>query len=375
MKIVIAPDSFKESLTAMQVAEAIERGFKQVFSDASFYKVPMADGGEGTVQAMIDATDGEKVFVEVHDPLHQKVTAFYGLLGDKQTAVIEIAEASGLHLVPNEQRNPLITCSFGSGELINHALAQGVKHIIIGLGGSATNDGGAGMLKALGIKLYDNKGQILPPGGEALKNLASIDTTAINPKLKQVKISVACDVNNPLCGHLGASYIFAPQKGASSKDVELLDQALLHYGNKLKQHCQQDILNIPGAGAAGGMGAGLIALLDAKLMSGIKLVSQTLKLAQTIKEADLVITGEGRIDQQTVYGKTPIGVAQIAQQHQCPVIAFCGSLGKGHSVVHQHGIDAVFPIIPAPMSLSEALNQGVENITTTARNVAAVLAL
>ncbi|MEW6998842.1 glycerate kinase [Colwelliaceae bacterium BS250] len=373
MKIVIAPDSFKESLSALDVATAIETGFKKIFPNAVYIKLPMADGGEGTVQAMVDATGGSIVEMMVTAPLHNQVLGFYGILGDGKTAVIEMAAASGLHLITREQRNPLIACSFGTGELINHAVNCGIEHIIIGLGGSATNDGGTGMLTALGVKFLDADDNELAPGGGSLVKLNKIDLSQLNPALRKVNFSVACDVDNPLCGPMGASTIFGPQKGASAEMVKQLDISLQTLGEHLEAISNKDILNAPGAGAAGGMGASLLACLNAKLTPGIDIITTTLKLADHVKDADLVITGEGRIDSQTVFGKTPIGVAKIAKQHNCKVIALAGSLAADYDVVHQHGIDAAFSILPRLMTLDEALDSATENLIVTARNIASVL--
>ncbi len=375
LKIVIAPDSFKECLTAFEVASAIESGFKQVFPDASYVKVPMADGGEGTVQAMVDATNGRIVKVCVKAPLGDEIVACYGILGDGKTAVVEMSAASGLHLVAAELRDPKVTCSYGTGQLINHALEQDIEHIIIGLGGSATNDGGAGMLTALGARLLDQQGQQLAPGGGHLTDLRSIDLSQLNPKIEHTRFDVACDVQNPLCGEQGASVVFAAQKGATSCDIKVLDKGLLHLGKQLERLCHQAIVDKPGVGAAGGMGASLLAILNAKLSSGVDIVMAALDLASNTADANLVITGEGRMDKQTLFGKTPIGVARIAKQTQCPVIAIVGSVEAGYEVVFEHGIDAVFPILSAPSSLKTALNRGYSNIERTAVNIAKTISL
>ncbi|MDX7989224.1 glycerate kinase [Xenorhabdus sp. 12] len=375
MKIVIAPDSFKESLSAVQVAQAIEEGFQEIFPQADYIKLPMADGGEGTVESLVAATEGKHISCTVTGPLGQPVEAFFGLLGDGKTAVIEMAAASGLHLVPAEQRNPLITTSYGTGELILAALAQGASKLILGIGGSATNDGGAGMMQALGANLSDGDGRILPFGGGALIRLERIDLTGLDPRLNQTELTVACDVNNPLCGELGASAVFGPQKGATPGMVKALDSALCHYGTKIEYLTGKNVIDEAGAGAAGGMGASLLGCLGAKLQSGIEIVIDTLKLEDVIRGADLVITGEGRIDSQTVYGKTPIGVARVAKKFAVPTIALVGGMSWDYSVVHQHGLDAVFSIVPGACTLSEALANGADNLRVTARNVAAVWAM
>ncbi|CDH34535.1 glycerate kinase [Xenorhabdus bovienii] len=372
MKIVIAPDSFKESLSALQVAEAIEQGFREIFPQAAYIKLPMADGGEGTVESLVAATGGQRISCSVTDPLGQPVDAFFGLLGDGKTAVIEMAAASGLHLVPMEQRNPLITTSYGTGELILAALEHGVQKLILGIGGSATNDGGAGMMQALGAQLWDGDCRILPLGGAALTRLESIGLSGLDPRLSQLEITVACDVNNPLCGELGASAIFGPQKGATPEMVKALDSALHHYGMKIESLTDKKVIDVAGAGAAGGMGASLLGCLGAKLQSGIEIVINTLKLEEVIQGADLVITGEGRMDSQTIQGKTPIGVARVAKKFGIPTIALVGGMSRDYHVVHQHGLDAVFSIVPGACSLSDALVNGADNLRVTARNVASV---
>ncbi|EFE98106.1 glycerate kinase [Serratia odorifera DSM 4582] len=371
-KVVIAPDSFKESLSALDVAAAIERGFRQIYPDVEYVKLPMADGGEGTVDSMVAATEGEIVQLSVRGPLGMPVEAFYGLLGDGETAVIEMAAASGLHLAPSDQRDPLIATSYGTGELILAALDRGVSAIILGIGGSATNDGGAGMMQALGARLLDGQQRPLPPGGAALASLAELDLSGVDARLQQVKVTVACDVDNPLCGKNGASAIFGPQKGATPAMVEQLDNALRHYGTLLEQTTGRKVLNAPGAGAAGGMGAALLGMLDAQLRPGIEIVIETLRLEEAILGADLVITGEGRLDSQSVHGKTPIGVARVAKRHRLPVIGIAGSLAADYQVVHQHGIDAAFSVIDRIVTLEEALGSAAHNLEVTARNVAAV---
>lgn len=375
MKIVIAPDSFKESLTALEVAESIETGFKQIFPDAEYVKVPMADGGEGSVQSLIDATQGELVEVEVTAPLGNKVTGFLGISGDKQTAFIEMAAASGLHLVPFESRNPLKTTSFGTGELIKKALDLGVKKILLGIGGSATNDGGVGMLQALGISFKNANGEEISFGGEALSQIASISIENLEPRLAEVEFEVACDVNNPLCGELGASAVFGPQKGATPAMVLTLDNALAHFAKVAKAQLGVNIKDKAGAGAAGGMGGGLLLLPHAQLKAGVQIIIEATKLAEHVKDADLVITGEGRMDAQSIAGKTPVGVAKTAKQFDKPVIAIVGCLREDYNVVYQHGIDAVFPIIRNLGSLETTLAKGKENLTSSAENVARLLTL
>lgn len=372
MKIVIAPDSFKESLSAMQVAEAIEQGFSAIFPHAEYIKLPMADGGEGTVESMVAATQGDWIRVDVTGPLGNSVDAFFGWMGDGETAVIEMAAASGLHLVSPERRDPLITTSFGTGELILTALDHGARKIIIGIGGSATNDGGAGMMQALGAHLFDKQGKELSLGGGALAELATIDLSQLDARLLQTDILVACDVDNPLCGAKGASAVFGPQKGATPGKVKLLDVALHNYGEKIELATGKSVLNVAGSGAAGGMGAALFGLLNARLQPGIDIVTEALKLAEVVQGADLVITGEGRIDSQTIHGKTPVGVARVAKRFDIPVIAIAGGMTPDYEVVHQHGLDAVFSVLNRRQTLPEALSEARENIRVTARNIACI---
>lgn len=375
MNIVIAPDSFKESLTALEVAVAIKTGFERIFPNAEYQLVPMADGGEGTIQSLADATQGSLQKIAVIAPLANTVEAFWGLSGDKQTAFIEMAAASGLHLVAPEQRNPLVTTSYGTGELIKAALDRGVKKIILGIGGSATNDGGVGMLQALGIRFLNAQQQEIGFGGEQLAFISQIDLSVLDPRLAQVEIEVACDVNNPLCGEYGASAIFGPQKGATAAMVEQLDKALAHFAQVVKSQLGKEIALHAGAGAAGGMGAGLLLLPNVRLKSGVQIVMEATHLQDKISQADLVITGEGRMDAQSIAGKTPIGVARLAKELNKPVIAIVGSLREDYSVVYQHGIHAVFPIIRQLSSLDELLKQGKENLISTAENVARVIKL
>ncbi|KHA62095.1 glycerate kinase [Vibrio variabilis] len=375
MKVVIAPDSYKESLTAMEVATAIENGFKEIMPDAEYIKLPMADGGEGTVQSLVDATGGDIVTVEVTGPLGQPVEGFYGLLGDGSTAVIEMAAASGLHLVDPSERNPLLTTTYGTGQLIKAALDKGVNHIIIGIGGSSTNDGGVGMAQALGAKLVDAEGADLPFGGGAIARLAKIDLSGLDPRLAKIQLEVACDVDNPLCGPKGASHVFGPQKGATPEMVEQLDQNLAHYAAMIYQTNGKDVISQAGAGAAGGLGAALLGLFDATLRPGINIVMDAVNLAEVVKDADLVITGEGRIDSQTIHGKTPIGVARTAKLYQLPVIGIAGSTAQDCRVVHDHGIDAVFSVVLGATDLPTALKEAAFNVEMTARNVAATLSM
>ena len=376
MKIVIAPDSFKESLTAKEVCIAIETGFKRVFPEATYCLIPVADGGEGTVQSLVDATQGEILNLQVTGPISESVDAFYGLLGDgSHTAVIEMAAASGLHHVPVHLRDPKLTSSYGTGELIKAALDHGATKIIIGLGGSATNDGGIGMLSALGVSFLDKYNQNIVANGAGLQHIKSINIDGLDARLSNCEILVACDVDNPLCGNHGASHVFGPQKGATPEDIQLLDDALKHYGDCIKQQFNIDVLNQAGAGAAGGMGAALMAFTNATLKPGIDLVLEAVQLNHYMDKTDLVITGEGRIDNQTIYGKTPMGVAKIAKQFDIPVIGIAGSLGKNHQAVYGCGIDAVFAAVPGAITLQQAFAEAHDNVANVAENIAKIFAL
>lgn len=373
MKIVIAPDSYKESLSAVDVAQAIERGFREVFPDAQYVCVPMADGGEGTVAAMVSATQGETLFAQVTGPLGKPVTARWGLSGDGNTAFIEMAEASGLALVPDAQRNPLLTTSRGTGELILQALDHGARAIIIGIGGSATNDGGAGMLQALGARLLDVSGNDIGSGGGCLANLHHIDLRALDKRLAQCGIRVACDVTNPLLGERGASRVFGPQKGATEAMIHTLDGTLAHFARLMENTLGVDISRVAGGGAAGGMGAALLAFLHAELRSGSEIIADALNLDAHIRDCTLVLTGEGRLDSQSVNGKVPIGVAQIALKYHKPVIGIAGSLTADVDVVHQHGIEAVFSVLASTVTLEQAMKNAAGNIYCASRNIAATL--
>ncbi len=372
MKIVIAPDSFKESLSAKEVCQAIENGLNKVWKDAEIVHVPVADGGEGTVQSLIDATDGHMEFVKVTGPLYEDVDAFYGVLGDGKTAVIEMAAASGLHQVIPEKRDPKLTSSYGTGELIQHALDKGITKLIIGLGGSATNDGGIGMLTALGVQFFDVEGNTVSSNGLGLDQIESIDVSGLDSRLSGCEILVACDVDNPLCGPSGASATFGAQKGASASDIEFLDRGLRHFSEKAAKLLSKTIADIPGAGAAGGMGAALLGFTSAQLKPGIDIVIETVNLDNKVSDADLVITGEGRIDWQTVHGKTPMGVAQTAKKYDVPVVALAGCVGDNYQAVYQYGIDAVFVAIPRAFDLPTAFSEAAVNLENLAENVARI---
>ncbi|MBB3103119.1 glycerate kinase [Azomonas macrocytogenes] len=353
MKIVIAPDSFKESLSAPDVAAAIAEGLREVWPDAELRCRPMADGGEGTVAAILAATGGEQRSASVRGPLGEPVQAHWGWLEDDATAVIEMAAASGLHLVPRERRDARRSSTYGTGQLIAAALEAGARRIILGFGGSATNDGGSGMLRALGARLHDATGQELEPGGAALASLQQLDLSDFDKRLDAVSFEVACDVDNPLCGPQGASHVFGPQKGASTQDVLDLDAALGHYAEICAATLGRDERAFPGSGAAGGIGYAAKAFLGATFRPGIELVAELSRLDEAIQGADLVITGEGKLDEQTLHGKTPAGVAAIAKRHGVPVIALAGMLGDGYQKLYGRGIEAAFSIAPGPVTLEQ----------------------
>jgi len=339
MKIVIAPDSFKGSLTAIEVSDALEMGVKVAYPEARVEKIPMADGGEGTVHCLVNVTRGRIYQKEVIGPLGEQVTASFGILGDQVTAAIEMASASGLPLVSPEKKNPLITTTYGTGQLIKAALDHGCRKMIIGIGGSATNDGGSGMVQALGVRLLDKNEHEIGFGGEQLARLNRIDISKMDQRIKIIKILIASDVQNPLCGDTGASRIYGPQKGATEEMIVTLDHALSHFADIIKRDLGKDIKEIPGAGAAGGLGAGLMVFLDAELKPGIDIVINTVHLDEIVQDADLVITGEGEINGSTIYGKTPIGVARVAKKYQIPVISISALIDKSGLVVKEHGID------------------------------------
>lgn len=369
MKLVIAPDSFKESLSARAVADAIAAGWARVYPDAELLLCPMADGGEGTVDAVLAATGGERQQTEVSGPLGDPVSATWGLLPG-QRAVIEMAEASGLHRVERARRNVLTASSYGTGELIRAALDAGVRRMVLGLGGSATNDGGAGLLCALGVRMLDVDGRDLPPGGAALARLRHIDLTGLDTRLAQVEVLVAADVDNPLCGPRGASAVFGPQKGATPAQVEQLDAALEHYADVMASTLGEDLRNLPGVGAAGGLGFAARAVLKAAFRPGVELVAELAGLAEALQGADLVITGEGRLDGQSLHGKTPVGVARIARAAGVPVIALAGSLGEGYQRLYAEGIGAAFSLAPGPLSLEQAMAEAGQQLSARAADLA-----
>lgn len=375
LKVVAAPDSFKGSLIAQEAGQAIRRGILKACPDATVSVVPMADGGEGTLQCLIDATGGRLIPVPATDPLGEPVTASIGLLGDGVTCAIETAQCSGLYLIAPEQRDPLRTTTYGVGELIRAGLDLGCRRFLLGLGGSATNDGGAGLLQALGVRLLDRDGDPIGFGGGELSKLAEIRTDGLDPRLADSEFVIACDVDNPFVGPHGASHVFGPQKGASPADVLTLDANLLHFADLIEQTVNVSVHDAPGAGAAGGLSGALLAFLNGKLRPGIEIVTETTRLEKEICDADLVITGEGRIDSQTARGKTPSGVARLAMRHGVPVIALCGSVGPGIEPLHAQGITAVFSIQNGPLTLEQSVSQTAALLEQTAEQVARLFTL
>lgn len=375
VKIAIAPDSFKGTLTALEAAEHIEKGLRRGISNISVRKIPMADGGEGTVRAIVEATGGRFCRKTVQDPLGRKIKAVYGLSGDGKTVVIEMAAASGLALLKRQERNPMVTSTYGTGELIKDALKYKPSRVLVGIGGSATNDGGTGMARALGVKFLDIAGKSIAQGGGPLKDLARIDMSELDNRIANVSVEVACDVDNPLTGRHGAARVYAPQKGASPVMVNKLNDALRHFARIISRDVGVKILKTPGSGAAGGLGAGLMAFLNAELRPGIDIVIDSVKLKRKLKGCDLVITGEGQMDEQTVYGKTPSGVARVAGELGIPVIAICGSLGRNVHKVRSVGIHAYFSAIDSFVDEDTIAKKGPAMLIDCAEQVGRALAL
>ncbi|MGI9228618.1 MAG: glycerate kinase family protein [Gammaproteobacteria bacterium] len=375
MKIVIATDSFKENLSSLQAGQAIQAGIRRVLPKARCVIVPMADGGEGTVQSIIDAAGGKLIRLKVSGPLAGKVTARYGFVSTTKTAIIEMAEASGLALI--RKKDPLRASSYGTGELMRDALRRGARRIILGLGGSATNDGGIGMAQALGVRFRDADGRLLRQKGcgRLLTAIDSIDMSEVHPQLAKTRVTVACDVDNPLYGKRGAAYVFGPQKGATAAMVKQLDQGLRNLARVIKRDLGLDVATVAGAGAAGGLGAGLLAFADATLESGVDIVMRATQLKKHIRNADLIITGEGRIDSQTAHGKTPAGVARLAAEFDVPVIAIGGSLADDAGLVFAHGIGGIEAAVARDMSLQQALADAAQNISNAAERVMRLLVI
>ena len=373
---LLAPDSFKESMTAEQACFAMQRGIQKVIADAKFIHVPMADGGEGTVDALVAARNGRKVAIEVSGPLtHQRIQTYFGLIENDQTAVIEMAMANGIHLIEKSQRNPLITSTLGTGEMIKAALDLAVTKIIIGLGGSVTNDAGAGMAQALGAKFLDQHDNDVALGGGQLNQIQRIDISNLDSRLKNIDIIIASDVNNPLCGENGASAVFAPQKGASTKMVEILDQNLQYFAELVESTLNLQKQDVAGAGAAGGLGFGLMAFAGATIRSGVEIVIKETRLEEKIAQADYVFTGEGGIDFQTKFGKTPFGVALVAKRLNKPAIAFSGYIGEGIEELYDEGFTAIFGIVEGACDLQTALRNGEKNLERTCENVVRILSM
>ena len=370
---VLAPDSFKHSLTAQEVCNAMEKGIRVKFPGAHFIHIPMADGGEGTVQSLVDATGGRIEKIEVQDPLGRSVMASIGISGDGTTGFIEMSSASGIMLISEKERDPLSASTYGTGQLIKACLEKGIRRIIIGIGGSATNDGGAGMAVALGARLLDREGKSIPSGGGGLSMLNSINIDDLDERLKDTEIFVACDVTNPLCGARGASAVYGPQKGATPEMVGILDRNLAIYADVIKRQLGKDVKDIPGAGAAGGLGAGLLAFTNATLKRGIDIVVEYTGLEEKIKGADYVFTGEGSIDQQTKYGKTPLGAARIGKKYGKTVIAIAGNIGEGIEKLYEEWITAIFGILPCVTDLEHAIMHASENVERTCMNIAGLL--
>jgi len=375
MRFVLAPDSFKESMTAPQAVAAMERGIRAVFPDAQCVRAPMADGGEGTTDALVAAMGGTLVAVDVQDGLGRPVRARYGYVADEHLAIIEIAAAAGLDLIAAPDRDPRITSTYGVGELVSAALDRGARRFVVGLGGSATNDGGAGMLQALGARLLDRTGADLPRGGAALAHLDRIDVSALDPRLDAASFQLASDVTNPLLGLEGASHVFGPQKGADEQAVRELDDALGVFARVVSTTTGRDVALTAGAGAAGGLGAAFLAFVDAQMDRGVEVVMRAAHLDEQIAGADYVFTGEGSIDSQTLRGKTPFGVAQAAQRHQVPVIAFAGRVGDGAEVLYAHGFAALVPIVRAVSDLPDALADGPQNLELAVATTCRILGL
>jgi glycerate kinase len=369
MKIIIAPNAFKETLSAVEVADCIEHGIRKIWPETAIEKFPLADGGDGTVDALVSAMGGKIIAREVTGPLGKKVRAEIGLLGDEMTAVVEMASASGLRLVPLQKRNPLRTTTYGTGELIKACLDGGAKKIIVGVGGSATVDGGAGMAMALGAKLLDKFDKPIESGGEGLKHLFRIDCSQLDSRIKRTKFIVASDVDNPLLGKQGAARVYAAQKGATPKMVGELEKYLTNFAQVVKKDLGVEVANLPGAGAAGGLGAGLAAFLNARIEQGVDIVIKAWGLKEKMKNADLVFTGEGSIDRQTLYGKVPFGVAKIAKKYGVPVIAIAGNVEDGAYILLEYGIEAIFSTTPRIMTLAEIRKNPGQLITNTVEQI------
>ena len=371
MKILISIDSLKGSLSSIEAGNAIKKGILKVKEDAQVKILPLADGGEGTVDALVQGMNGKKETIEVTGPIAKKVDATYGLLKNTSTAIIEIAQASGLTLVPTELRNPLYTTTYGVGEIIKEAINKGYRNFIVGIGGSATNDAGIGMLQALGFEFYDKNNKLVGLGGKVLNEIRHIKIENRLKELDECKFKIACDVNNPLFGKNGAAYIYGSQKGATSEIIEELDNGLRNFSKVVKNYLSKDVANVEGAGAAGGLGFAFLAFLDSKLESGIKIILEEIKLEEELKDADFVITGEGRLDNQTAMGKAPIGVAKLAKKYGVKVIGLAGATTEDAVKCNEEGIDAYFSIVNRAMTIEEAMDKETasENMTATTTQI------
>lgn len=371
MKVVIAIDSLKGSLSSMEAGTAIKDGILAAKPDAEVIVKPLADGGEGTTDALIEGMNGERIDLTVTGPMHTPVDAYYGYLKDTNTAVMEMASAAGITLVPDSEKNPLLATSYGVGEMINDAIQRGCRNFIIGIGGSVTNDGGIGMLKALGVRFLDENGEDAGEGGQALAKVARIDVSGMNPLLKECHIQIACDVNNPLCGENGSTYVYGPQKGVTEDMKKTLDEAMAHFARVTSETLENDYMNTPGAGAAGGLGYAFLAYTGAALTPGIELILDAVGLEEELSGADVVVTGEGRLDFQTAMGKAPVGVARLAKKYNAKVIAFAGSVTKEATACNKEGVDAFFPILRSVCTLAEAMDPVAarNNMTATVEQV------
>ena len=355
MKILISPQQFKESLTGSEIADSMEKGILRVWPNSTIKKIPVADGGDGTLETLVSNSNGEIKSTVADNSNFEKIKTEWGALGDKKTAVIEVARVIGLSKIPSNKRNVMKASSYGLGSVFKEALDQGYRNFIVPVGGSATNDGGAGLLQALGVSFKNKAGKEIAYGGHELRNLEKIDVSGLDERMLDSNIMVACDVSNPLCGPRGASAIYGPQKGATFEQIQILDQALLKFSEIIKRDLGKDVADIPGAGASGGLGAGLMAFFSSKLRLGSDIVLEILDLEKHIAESDLIIVGEGQVDRSTVFNKSPIAVSRIAKKYKKPVICIAGSLGAGFKEVHSHGIDAVFSLLNRPMSLQNAM--------------------
>lgn len=371
MKVVIAIDSFKGSLSSIEAGLAAKKGILKTKPDTEVIVKPLADGGEGTVDALIEGLNGEQIDITVTGPMGAPVSCYYGLLKETNTAIMEMASAAGITLVPDEKKNPLLATSYGVGEMIRDAMERGCRDFIIGIGGSATNDGGIGMLKALGYKFSDENGEDVGEGGQALARIASIETQDRHPLISDCKFRIACDVNNPLCGENGATYIYGPQKGVTADLKEDLDAGMANYAKITAASLGQDNSNAAGAGAAGGLGFAFLSYIGAELTPGIELILDAVGLEKELNDADIVVTGEGRLDHQTAMGKAPVGVARLAKKYDAKVVAFAGGVTEGADACNDAGIDAFFPIVRGVTTLEDAMKKenAQKNMTATAEQV------